>query len=1149
MKRKLFNLWVLVAAAALVFATSCESDELDYVKEKPGTGDTETPIDPPTISFNGSIAIDESGEWPVASVEVNVSEDADYWYWMFEETRAYAEWTQKSPAKTKIEFPVLRTGDYTLSIKAENKGGESKIATDTFSAAIPEKYGDVFAAIDWELNEERTAVTFNIQTTDATENWYWEFAKEEDATTFDGEITEIPASFTKGEKNEFTIDEFEQDTKYKMTVISENAGGRKATSAKVSYFADSNSGNYEGPTHPAYIKLDVKPLSITRTEFDGEGIIWKDGDKFGILTATAAGEVLQNIGAYKSDEPYLMELADDAAFIYGYYPYDADLDAEDINLSSFIVFYKDEYTYASDDDKSSISGAYPMIAPKVSIPEDYKENDEVKTFDMTFESMNATLVIVNIYGATEEENIDNFWFITDEGHGTAKIDLTGDEPAYTAGFGSGETFGKYTATAPINGDEANGVKAYFIVAKGTYAQNNDENYPAPSIEINTKNGSKYTYLFDGEDLVLDKDFQEFSINIADLEEEKEPDALLAFEAFDGAEQFVQAPNTFSATIKLNIPNPIAIEWMAVAALPTGSESADASFMTPETVDGVEKVEHGYFINQAKRSYDAYDNELIMPYVVFTGMNLYDSPYFDNDTNTLVLDESLLLFGGEFDGSYDQSKGVLFEPGEKYTIAVYIQPSAYANGYTEPIIVSVPYEPAEVEYSDTTSGKVELTEPVISGTNVTATASGTGIEKIAAFGVLADSDTSDDYWTKPENLAGLLKDNDARFEPYEDDIELSGTLFAGYKYVFIAVGMDANGELTQAVAKIAEPKGVQYTSNSEITKITPTQQTSTQYISVTVEATKAEKIRVLQLSKSQVDDSSSSDDTQSKVTYDNLAELFKVKSGIYETAEVKDGKAVFTDIYIPSSTRPASDGSSNQYWDTSKSPFEYLGGEEFVLVFCPVTEGSDGDDLGHIQQLTGNFAAQTLYDVTENEGYSSTYYIGATTSELAEDGPGQGGSGETVDLWTSYVVPFFNYDKYGSSIFAYDDNGATKLWLIELAQNIPEEDHTYPFPADAKMKYRNMLAQLFKNYATEKKPSADANILVSFEGSSVPKNSTTGEFPWSDYTWAQDWKTDSVYALVAEYEENVFGAAVYTFDNYGDWESMGSVNANNKPSIE
>ena len=170
-----------------------------------------------------------------------------------------------------------------------------------------------------------------------------------------------------------------------------------------------------------------------------------------------------------------------------------------------------------------------------------------------------------------------------------------------------------------------------------------------------------------------------------------------------------------------------------------------------------------------------------------------------------------------------------------------------------------------------------------------------------------------------------------------------------------------------------------------------------------------------------------------------------------------------------------------------------------------------------------------------------------TIELSAEKEEQGG-GDNPDLWTGYNVPFFNYDKYNSTIIAYDNgNSAKKMWLIELAQNIPVEDHTYPFPAEAKTKYRTMLGKLFENYATTKEPSADAKILVSFSGN-VPHNATTGSFPIADTPWAQDWATDSVYALVAEFEENVLGAVMYSFDDYGDWESMGSVNANNKPQL-
>lgn len=229
------SMWL--AAFALAFAGCSESDG-DNIPEGGGS-----PIDPPTIEFAQQIQIDETGEWPVAKVAVTVSQNAENWFWKFDEsTRGYQDWTMLEPSRSSIEFPVLYTGTYTLSVYAKNAGGQSQVKTADFNVTIPEKFGDVFAAIDWHLNADKTEVEFTISTTDATEQWYYEFVPAEEATAFDGQ--NIPDTFTEGDETTFSLP-FELNTEYKMTVIAVNGGGKRATSATVSYEASEGGAEAE----------------------------------------------------------------------------------------------------------------------------------------------------------------------------------------------------------------------------------------------------------------------------------------------------------------------------------------------------------------------------------------------------------------------------------------------------------------------------------------------------------------------------------------------------------------------------------------------------------------------------------------------------------------------------------------------------------------------------------------------------------------------------------------------------------------------------------------------------------------------------------------------------------------------------------------
>ena len=227
MKKRIFSkatLWLAAASMLLIGAGCSENDE-------PQTPDTK--IDPPTIEFAQQIQIDETGEWPVAKVEVAVSSDAQKWFWKFEETRAYQDWTMIEASRTQIEFPVLYTGDYTLSIYAENAGGQSDVKTQTFHAAIPEKYGEVFAAIGYTINDAKDIITFDIRTTESTSAWYWEFAELDNATELPETVTSVPEGFEKGTDSSFALP-YSVNTAYKMTVIATNGSDYTATSATVS---------------------------------------------------------------------------------------------------------------------------------------------------------------------------------------------------------------------------------------------------------------------------------------------------------------------------------------------------------------------------------------------------------------------------------------------------------------------------------------------------------------------------------------------------------------------------------------------------------------------------------------------------------------------------------------------------------------------------------------------------------------------------------------------------------------------------------------------------------------------------------------------------------------------------------------------------
>ena len=128
-----------------------------------------TPVQKPTI---GIMTPEFDAKSMTVKVMIAPSTDATAWYYKVENAELTADYTKaEGAAAQEIEFDVTYGVEYTISAYAENKGGQSDIATKKF-CQMPD--GEVAVAIgDIELNTETMEAETVIYPSANTTKWYW----------------------------------------------------------------------------------------------------------------------------------------------------------------------------------------------------------------------------------------------------------------------------------------------------------------------------------------------------------------------------------------------------------------------------------------------------------------------------------------------------------------------------------------------------------------------------------------------------------------------------------------------------------------------------------------------------------------------------------------------------------------------------------------------------------------------------------------------------------------------------------------------------------------------------------------------------------------------------------------------------------------
>lgn len=794
---------------------------------------------------------------------------------------------------------------------------------------------------------------------------------------------------------------------------------------------DGSKGLYNGPKKTISLSASI---AETRTELVDHAILWSDTDTFGLITSADGTTILENISVpytRKNADNIEIEVAESAKYIYGYYPYNANLDTE-AGLANFVIEIPDTYkagTTDSDAYAPSIDGMFPLLTAKTELPED---DGNVA---LVFKTADACLVEFNIYGGTDdfEQLISLDLNLEADGglgaSGDIKYDLTGDEPVwsemYANGYGFVVSFDWYEdpSTFQINYpklkvEKKDGIKVYGVVHKGTYESNQEEDlWYSPKVTIKT---NIQTYICKFSQLDCSADGLTVNINLSSSAIEH-PAALAEIISVD-------APNTFSADVKIKVDYQ-KIDWIAVNATNTN----DIEQTNGATTKGFDSKE---FISNAKLSYTkfeqganlpSYDN---MPYMIYTGSMLSDLVNKEDGTIT-VSDDFLHFLGNQTEGVFDTpGDSNPFAPNTSYTVAVYVKPqSSYAKDYPEEIIYTYEWTTPAIKYDGTAS--VTITDPVVSGANATATVSATNCSKIAAFAMLIDeaaldldgrTKLTDDQRVDEIRISDLLYWKDNKFKVYEGDITLTyDNMLVGSRYMFIAVGIDENGLITKPVYKIAQPGSVEMTDEATITDVKIEPQTSLEWLPITITATNASEVRFLAYH---------SEDYQGlngTIIQSRLMNLSQGSGGWSKNSGKSGDEFTFYNgqgIYLSGNQ----DVSSDSEVDATENP----GGNTYYIFFAPVVEGSNGWKLGHIQLLTGNGSSYQLYDITANGNNVSGNYVAAKRTEL--ENAGGGDEEETPNIWGGTAEVTLAHMRLGETYLSYSSYATNfqKGWLLKLA---------------------------------------------------------------------------------------------------------------------
>lgn len=840
-----------------------------------------------------------------------------------------------------------------------------------------------------------------------------------------------------------------------------------------------------GPTKE--ITLSAHLETETRTQLNGHSIVWKDKDSFGLLASADGTSILGNIQVQYTRENadrLTVTVPEQTRYIYGYYPYDKSLAAE--NLDAVELKVGSQYTCGTSAGEyaPSIDGLYPMTAAGVQL----SDNASGVSASLSFRSAGVCLVEFNIYGGKNpEEQLQLLEFQTAEpSTGSVIADFTApDGPTFTAGAqhkGANIVFSG--PTPDLTTGKQSGVKAYATVVKGLYEPSDDEYLHWPSVMITTDD-DRYLFEF-ANALDLTSDAVTVNLNLSS-EKVKHPEQSRPLVSFSE----VSAPNTFSASTVLTVDTRNC-EWIAVYALPTESKNGT------DREKGWQGYSQSEFITNAKQSYQQYNKQEATASYERLGYIVYDRRSAEWADGKITVSDDFLHYNGYWNPethAFDIPGSVSpFIAGVEHTIAVYAKPQAQVAGnYDEDPVFTTTWTPPAIQF--TGNAVATIGQIVQTGTTARATITADKCSKITAFSLYLDPQATDSNGNPlPDNqrvtaatLPDLLFNN--KFKDYDPEkgVEVAiEKMQPGYRYMFVAIAIDTQGRLTTPVTRIVSLRDVDFTTNSAVTGIELSQQTSLDYLPVTLTATGASEIRYLAFTENGWlgQDGSESD----PITVDMTIETFKrLSGGAYSTVKVEDGKAVVSPknggLYLSGNSRIPIDDENDDGSDYDG----VLGGHNFYIFFAPVTEGSDGMDLGHIMQLTGRFSddgtAYSLYDLTLNHAETAPY-TAATSEELGEKEPEEP---EEPETWISMLsistgcMPARKVDGVTAPAIWFKDSGlenTSKVWIIRVGRDW-DSSLFVTGSTEIRDRCRAIIDEIFSDYEQTKDANASEMILGTF----------------------------------------------------------------------
>ena len=824
-------------------------------------------------------------------------------------------------------------------------------------------------------------------------------------------------------------------------------------------------------------------IATTRTELEGHNLKWSDGDTYSIFFGTTDGTFIS----------------------YAVSPgYEEGLESYELTVPEeaevLYCVYPATDSHATETDLTAISAKLPswenleeiykfegtqhVMAAKAEISED--------TATIIFTPL-VSILEFNIYdtkGVSQNYILKGLRVDTDSTNcsGAGTIDFTADDLTFDVTNGAsfvsvGPNY--WSENIEIPASKEDGVKVYALVAKGKY--------DSFKVEINTIDpDSMFGFDQDEKAYTFNYGAVEFSafghtINIDLSWEESTETELVSDLTYE-----VKGPWLVSA--KFNVSSDC-VKYV-IGGMPTEErDMGDGLFSN----DGYDEEK---FIEDAKDALSAGDN-----YSKWLAFNVADSSQEQTVTE-------LYMRGG----TQDEPNGLrLNNTRGEYTIAVYAVDGSgngqvYTTTFTAPAF---------------SMGSGSVTPSVASTKNqkdsATATISADGAEYIF-YGY---SNTLSAAPTEAQiNAMYTSSEMDTYFVKYESPVTLDFQKWGTSNYIVWAVAVDAAGAISSVASQtfeyqedVVDTDGSATINSFEALHLWQVNDDDDSPI-YELEAKfslsdDAAKVAIFYLAESATNNADNPIKLTADMVKNSLISEMNSKNGLaYTKAEAEKG------IRLPIAT--IFEDSANK---TGAKP------ETSYYMFAVATDANGA--YGNFE----NLAWVGGYTIDQ-----PTFLLVPYTIELKVEKEEKGG-GDSGDLWTSdsFEQSLEFYKMYEMVLEVHDKGaGATKMWVLKL-DSISGDDVNYT----QKAKFTNQLGQLFKDYATEQKPSSDANILASFEGGNVPHS---GSFTISETSWAQNWQIGDVFAVVADFGNNVLGAKVCGIDSDGDWTNICTVNASNKPQL-